>query len=664
MEPDELATRKLLKCTGRKLYNEDRIYSADALMGLTIEQDIQGGNGSMNTPYRIAITVRNSLREKWCGVIKFELEKEETEAFFYLPGYMYGHNRGEAPNSGRKEFPRIRRQGGARCESNFWMTRSDRLAAPVAMAFDSGRLYGISAPPIIKGGTNRNELLCFNGFTCRTNHKSEQGKTMASVGFTLGYENAPYLFVQTATVCERAPLCEENCFCLEPGAMVTIRVELYDFSADDKRAVYRVIEGVYGNYHQEPRKLPDMNIKTAVTMLAEAVSEAAWLPEEKMYSGFVFQKREGYTYNKIGSLSWTNGLAVATPMLISALRLNNENMRTQAITCIQNIVENCINPMSGLPYDAVNDGVWSVHGWWFDGMRNPGHSGYLVGQAVYYVLKAYEYEEKLRYIKHEDWLDFALSVLRVVNSRQNSDGEYPFVMSEETAAGLEYDSIGSSWCLAATALYTRLTDTEEFMQHMLRSEKHYYEHYVANVECYGGPLDTDKAVDSEGVLAYIRAVRYLHEITGEDLYLAHLKDAICYECTFKLCYNTPVQVPPLSTVGWSSCGGSITSTANPHIHPMSSTIIDEMIYCANKTKDAYIRSRLRDTMLWGLQTFNTFDGEYDYGKKGWMSERFCFCQGLLTERYPDNSPASTWFALMPWASASILEGFVGDCWQE
>ena len=29
---------------------------------------------------------------------------------------------------------------------------------------------------------------------------------------------------------------------------------------------------------------------------------------------------------------------------------------------------------------------------------------------------------------------------------------------------------------------------------------------------------------------------------------------------------------------------------------------------------------------------------------------------FLTEKYPDGSLASTWFALMPWASASIIEG--------
>ena len=47
-----------------------------------------------------------------------------------------------------------------------------------------------------------------------------------------------------------------------------------------------------------------------------------------------------------------------------------------------------------------------------------------------------------------------------------------------------------------------------------------------------------------------------------------------------------------------------------------------------------------------------------------MSERFCHCEGLLTETYPDGSPASTWFALMPWACGCILEGLAGDLWDD
>jgi hypothetical protein len=97
---------------------------------------------------------------------------------------------------------------------------------------------------------------------------------------------------------------------------------------------------------------------------------------------------------------------------------------------------------------------------------------------------------------------------------------------------------------------------------------------------------------------------------------------------------------------------------------MSSSVIDELLYAVRLTGDAYIRSRLEDTVRWSCQVSATRDGEYDYGKTGWMSERFCHSEGLLTETYPDGAPASTWFALMPWACGCILEGLAGEQWEE
>ena len=85
-----------------------------------------------------------------------------------------------------------------------------------------------------------------------------------------------------------------------------------------------------------------------------------------------------------------------------------------------------------------------------------------------------------------------------------------------------------------------------------------------------------------------------------------------------------------------------------------------MLYFVKETASAYVRSRLEDTVAWSCQVSNTYDGEYGYGKVGWMSERFSHCQGLLTPEYPDGSLASTWFALMPWACGSILEGLCGE----
>lgn len=655
----------------RRAGTEGTEYSGIESMGLyaVIQEECEMEYGKL-----VTVSLQNRSDTDFLGVIHIKVSIEEKDPDFYMPGYMYGNNTADMPNHGRKEFPRIQRGAEKRPESEFFMTRSDRLAEPVSLIYDSGRVVGIAAAPYWVGTpdekrevdlrTERYEqgtvpFYQYSGFTCRI---GEAGRS--SVGYTLGYENAPWLFIQTATVLERAPLTGDNAFLLKTGEEVHVSLRLYDFETENELGIHKALKDVYEVYHQEPRKIDGMDVKKAVTLLSNAIRDYAWLPEEKMYTGFVYDREDGLAYNKIGSLSWTNGLSVACPMLLAANRLSDETMRGQALTFIEEVVAYSLNPSSGLLYDAVSDGVWSERGWWYSGMHSGGHSAYINGQAVYYILKSYISEKEQKGICHEEWIRFVSPVILRFNQLKNTDAEYPFSMSVKTGAGLEYDSLGSCWCLTATALYAQITGDFSMLEGMKQSEQHYYDVFVKKMNCYGGPLDTDKAVDDEGILAYVRAARILHEITEEEKYLEHLRNGLYYEVSFKLGYNTPVQVRPLCDIGWSSCGGSITSVANPHIHPMSNTVVDEMFYLVEKTNDEYIRNRLSDTIFWGMQTFNTFEKEYGHGKTGWMSERFCFCQGLVTEKYPDGTPAGTWFALMPWASASIIEGFVGKCWME
>lgn len=653
--------------TARKIEDTTGEYRELEQWGLTVEQRCLGGTGNYDDPYRMEFFVKNTDAMPWEGVLQIEMARTATNPRFFLPGFMYGRNRGESPQNTPVQFPRIRKGQCTKPSSSWWMVRGDRLACPVALVYDEGTVFGFAASPYwirtqegkVQYRKEPGEFYRYAGYSCRLQEECR-------VGYTVGYENAPWLFVEARDVRDRAALSEENCVLLYPGETLRVSMEVYEYKASGETGIHEAIRTVYTQYHEPPRKLlaagqsMTQRVEEAIRDLSVAVYEDAWLEEKKQYSGFVYGKEDPseFRYNEIGSLTWTNGLSVAVPILLSALRLNHEKMRMQALTCIQTMVDNCMNPKSGLPFDAVTDGVWSVRGWWFDGMHTPGHAGYLVGQAMYYILKAYAYEKEKRQVVHEDWLSFVRPVLERVEKEKNSEAEYPFVFSGETGAGLEYGAFGGAWCMAAVAYYTWLTKENGFLAGLVQSEEHYYKHYVSKVECYGAPLDTEKAVDSEGILAYIRAVRYLHMVTGEAKYLEHMKDALEYEFTFKFCYNSPVKVPPLCTIGWSSCGGSITSTCNPHIHPMSSTIVGELKYYYEQTKDEYVKARTEDVIWWGCQTYNTYAGEYGYGKKGWMSERFCYCEGLVKERYPDGTLAGTWFALMPWASGSILEGLV------
>lgn len=632
--------------------------------GLLAATIISGGDGKPKSPFKVKIEICNDNVSTWSGVVHIELPFKKINPRFFLPAFMYGRNRGEAPQKVPCEFPRLRDGNPSRPSSPWWMTRSDRLSHPAALVYDSGKIYGFSTSPYFISGKGVKQqwspglegtFYQYGGYSCSL--------AQGSVGYTLGYENAPLMFINAVRVRERAPL-TGNCFELAPGEAIEVLMDIYSFDAETELAVNDVIQEVYYRYHQEPRKASD--VKTAVSDLAKAVSRYAWMPEHLSYAGQVFEDggNGGYRYNKIFSLSWTNGLSVAAPMLMSALRLQDESMRRQAVSCIDNIVKHSLNPSSGLPFDAYVDGAWCNNGWWFDSLPAPGHSSYMCGQALYYILKAYEFEKNMKKCIHQDWLEFVKNALKRLVKTVSPEGEFPFVLSEKNGTGLDYDSFGGAWCMAALAYYCWLTGDKAYLDSIKKSEKHYYREYICHMECYGAPMDTFKAVDSEGILAYIKAVRYLHAMTGEAVYLRHMRDAICYEFSFKFCYNSPVQVPPLSRLRWSSCGGSVTSVSNPHIHPMSCNVIGELLYYVENSGDAYVRDRLADTVGWSLQTYNTFDREFDFGKRGWMSERFCYSEGLVYETYEDGSLASTWFCLMPWAVGAILDGLAGDYWEK
>ena len=610
--------------------------------------------------WRLCVT--NRTQAPWAGVIRVEYHFPKTDPRFFMPAFLYGRNKGEWAANIRWYYPRLR-EGECRLPyAPWWMVRSDRLSHPSVFVFDGGRIRGISASPYFlaekenlypwKPG-EKGSFYQYAGFGCSL----EEG----FLAYTIGYENAPFFFLNSDTVQEREAL-GDNCFVLQPGQTLSVLIRVYDCEAQEANALGTALEEVYWQYHEEPVKKNGR--RRTVEDLSEAISRDAWRPEGKNYATQVYLKDDGSLYfNEWFSISWTGGAEVAVPMLMAGLRLGREDIREQAAECVENIVEHSLNPASGLPYDACEDGVWSTEGWWKDHLHARGHSSYLVGQAVYYILKGYEWEKRLGGRVHTNWLEFAGRVIRRMEESRNGDGEYPYIWSERTGAGLEYDSFAGAWCLASAAYYSWLTESRDMLEELCRSEKHYYDTWVKRMECYGTPLDTDKAVDSEGILAYLKAVRYLHELTGSGLFLDHMKDALNYEFSFKFCYNSPVQVPPLSKVGWSSCGGSVTSTCNPHIHPMSNNVADEMFYYLNHREDPYVRQRLSDTIAWGCQTYNTRDGEYDFGKKGWMSERFCHSQGLLVEHYSDGSPASTWFALLPWGASNIIEGLTGDLWE-
>ena len=178
---------------------------------------------------------------------------------------------------------------------------------------------------------------------------------------------------------------------LQVNQKITQIFYVYDFDVAAVTDIHKVIRNVYEAYHEAPRQ--SASLEEAIKDLSLAVCDYAWLPSQKCYSGFVREAgfdqkgKESFSYNVIPSISWTNGIVVAYPQLVASARLNNQKMREQALECIQNIVDNSLNKASSLPYETFDGQNWTCHGWWYGGMHSGGHSAYLDGQFIYYLLK-------------------------------------------------------------------------------------------------------------------------------------------------------------------------------------------------------------------------------------------------------------------------------------
>jgi len=631
---------------------------------LEFEKELLSGDGSAKQPFQYTLTIHNPTEEQWKGIVKIDLVSPSLDADFFLPGFLYGHNQGKVEVDPRvdKQHPRLRKGVTDMPYSPYWFTRSDQLTHPVAILYDNENMYAISVSPYFTKSktlwrpTNKGQLLQWNGFSCSVEHN-------AMIGITLGYSYAPVLY-ETPWITIPKKNEANGCISLKAGEKMDIEFTVYAFPSKRIHDLNQIIRNLYEAYHELPRM--DNTSQQTASDIAHAIAENAYGRDQKTYA-LIEASLEGYKPGYEGLISWTNGTVIAYPLLMAAHRLNHEDYRAQVLDVIDNIVDNSVNPKSGLPYTVSIDNEWSNRGWWWREHTSragwePDHPSYLVGQALYYILKAYQFEKEKNGVEHEKWLDFVKSTLDNIQTTINHEHAFPQFWSEKDGKGYFYDAFSGCWCVAAMAYYTQVTNDTVFMQTAIECEKFYYK-AVAKMECTKTPLDVWDSPDSEGVLAYIRAVKVLYELTNDENYLTRMKMGLDYELSFIFAYNVPISGHPLDTIAFSTSGGAITSVCNAVIHCMTNSIIDEMDFYYNETQDSYYKDRLNDTYLWGLQAYNRKDKEFSFGKKGWSTEYFAQAERyVLQTRFPDGSWSNVWQAYHPWATASILEGICGELW--
>jgi hypothetical protein len=666
--------------------NDKSIFSSDKDLSHRIE--LKTGNGNPENPYVFGIEVNNHSDKTWTGVIKLSLFTSEKDARFFLPGYMYGNNNsasGLQPGL-IKEFQRLRKGPVNEPFSPYWYMRSDQLTHPVAVMFNDRKILGISgspyltkADPITFWEPGIEGFAGYNGFYCSV-------ETNAELGFTVGSLNYPGIYTSPweYTGYDES---RQGCVSIPAGTPVKFNIRIFAFKSEHEDGLGKVIENIYDLYHEKPLEKNQSGIREVAADICNAISKDAYSPLNNSYSlimmkpmSFVRNKYEmkdhydpgDYELNFEGLIGWTGGAVIAIPLLQASYRLNDGLLQTQAIKVIDGIVNESVNSATGIPYCTKVDGMWTNRGWWTPWIESekvkPGHSSYIIGQSLYYILKAYELERAHGH-EHTAWLSFVGKIIEIVSKTQDKNGAFPRFWDEDTAAGTEYDAFSGCWVSAALAYYIKLTSRKDLLPIVYKSEMHYYGD-VVRMECSKTPLDVADAPDSEGILAYIRLTKLLSELAGDETgkgisYLDRMKTGIDYALSFTFCYNVPLLLPPLNKLHWSTCGGSITSVCNAAIHCMLNTILDEIHYYYTRTGNDYYGKRSADIYDWGLQVYNQYDCQFFFGKKGWSSEYFCQAERYVLDiRFFDDTRSNLWFAYHPWATAAVLEGICGRMWKE
>lgn len=578
--------------------------------------------------------------------------QDETELFHLIPAIIHGDN--NATLIRPLEFPLLTqdRPNDPDC-SPFWEFRADRSSHPVSILCCHRGAVGVSVDPYTEDADGQ---LIRNGVFAELPNVC---------GISLGYSNDPFTYINHMFGPDDRMDYGPSTY--DRAKVMRTSGRLYLESGGGRLAAHRIIRQVYNDLREIPQ--PKKTVRQAVEGLLDAMLTVNWSDEMQGFTNGICQVPDApelIARRPLVEIGWTGGGVIAYPLLSAQYALNLPKSifdACQGPLQMMDAIVNSYNPDSGLFYDLTRtwSGPWPdsrVNGWWAGfHLVEDCHSAYTNGSAVFYLFKMLEFQKGCGEELNPSWLETGRKVLDTVIELQREDGAFGYTYSQNEKKVLDWEGFAGCWFAAGCALAYRLTDEPRYLESARRALD-YYAGFVKDLNCWGTPMDTYKAVDEEGNLGFIRAARLMHEITGEQHDLELLKNGADYECLWRYGFKAKPEHPPLDTCGWNSCGGSITSISNPHVHPMGLLVTGDLEYLAEQSGENYYRQRAEDGVNWVMATMELYPDTMGYGKYGVLSERTCPSDGLVTERYSDGTPCSTWFSYNGWAAANTLEALV------
>ena len=623
--------------------------------GITAELDLERRFDSMAFALRFESPFRTRIRLRLALV-------DEKNLFHLIPGNIHGDNNAAHVRAG--EFPVLAADRlHERNRAPLWEFRADRASHPLsALCCDTGAV-GVSIDPYSDcDAVESDDRFIRNGVFAELPN---------AFGVALGYGNDPLTFVEkthfrsaTADVVHRASA---------RGVIYAAR------GNGGRQEAHRIVRAVYEQLHDRPAFAK--SYEAALRALADAFATVNYAPQLGQYTNRKCRVPVDTTlqpWRAIVEIGWTGGSMLAYPFMLAEWIFPNLRMPKSPAAIFDEICGGW-NDASGFVNDATinratNDRPrgWNeseINGWWsgFLPQTRDNHCAYTNAHAAYYLLRASGFEKSQAEIREgipravsrttEHWIRTALKILDTAVALQRDDGAFGYVFSSAERKVVDFDGFAGCWFAAALPLAWTMTGEARYRDAADRALA-FYAPFVRDLAAWGSPMDTYKSIDSEGNLAFIRAARHMHELTGggDARYLEMLASGANYEYLWRYGFRARPQCPPLKNSSWNSCGGTITSVSNPHIHPMGVVATDDLEYLAKISGDSHHQSRADDGIAWLMNTMELYPATMGYGRYGVLSERTCPSDGLLAEvYYDDNAPSSTWWSYNAWAAGSAME---------
>ncbi len=583
-----------------------------------------------------------SFECKYPTRIKIEGSLNDDAVWHLIPCCIHGDNNLAHAKPG--QYPNLTsRYSESIYSSPVWEFRADRASHPVSIGIGKAEIGAVSIEPY-SGNLVRNGV-----------YAELPGK----FGVTLGYANLPFTFVNK--YCDYYDGRSKSTS--QPVAAGACKGRIFHFADGNRDHVREIINILYRDLRERP--VFHNSFETAARAVIGSFVEQNWSDEFDHYTNQEAKppmRPELKPWRALLEIGWTGGSILAYPFItaMDTLQLPGDFFakRKSGFALFDEIIAG-YNPDSGLFYDLVRDLRGSrVNGWWdFLKITHDCHSAYTNGHALYYLYQTMIYLKAHAQTVDTDWISTAKLVADNLVALQRADGACGYAFSTQKREVTDFDGYAGCWIAAALAAAYQFTGDAAYLTAAQKGAAYYY-NPVRELNVCGTPMDTWKAPDQEGNLAFAKLVKLLHELTHEPQYLKMLEDAAHYEYLWRYGFKAVPEILPLLGSNWNSCGGSVTSVSNPHIHPMGVLITPELYYLYERTGDEIHKMRAEDGMAWVMNCLELYPEITGYGRYGVTTERFCPSDGLTDFCYSDGRPSSMWYSYNGWAAANTLEALL------